>query len=61
MVIRWFVYDMRGQMEEFVASFADRSDAEDFGKRKFGEHSYVTSVAHHDKVKLGYAKKYRRR
>jgi collagenase-like PrtC family protease len=61
MTIRYFVYDIRGQLEEFVASFADRADAVDFGQRKFGEHAYVTDVAHHDKIKLGVAKKVRRR
>jgi hypothetical protein len=61
MHVRWFVYDIRGQLEHFVASFSERADAEMFGKLKFGEHAYVTDVAHHDKIKLGFAKKTRKR
>lgn len=61
MHVRWFVYDIRGQLEEFVASFADRSDAERFGKMKFGDAAYITDVAHHDKIKLGIAKKVRKK
>jgi hypothetical protein len=60
MATRWFVYDIRGQLEEFVASFAERGDADAFGVVKFGEHAYVTDVACHDKLKLGVAKKVRR-
>lgn len=62
MNVRWFVYDIRGQMEEFVASFSSHDDAVMFGNVKFGpERAYITDVPHHDKVKLGIAKKARKR
>ena len=62
MSTRWFVYDIRGQMEEFVAGFASRDDAVMFGNLKFGpERAYITDVVHHDKVKIGIAKKMRKR
>jgi len=61
MNVRWFVYDIRGQMEEFHASFASRDDAAQYGHLRFGEHAYITDVSHHDKVKLGIAKKARKR
>ena len=51
MTVRWFVYDIRGQLEEFCAAFADRDDAVTFGRQKFGEHAYVTDVSHHNKIK----------
>lgn len=61
MTTRYFVYDITTTMEEFVASFASRTDANEWGQGKFGANSYVSDVAHHDKIKLGHAKKSRKR
>lgn len=48
--VRWFVYDVRGDMEDFVASFADVADAREFGRTKFGDNAYVTNFALHEKA-----------
>lgn len=37
----FYVYDARTVMDEFVASFAVRADADDYGARRFGEHAIV--------------------
>ena len=43
-------------MEDFVASFASKPDAESFAKQKFGDNGIVFDVALHDKIKVGFAK-----
>ena len=38
----YYVYDIRTTMSEFCASFSVREHADEWGKGKFGEHSYVS-------------------
>lgn len=38
----FYVYDIRTQMFDFVASFAVRAHAEKYATDTFGEHGYVT-------------------
>ena len=45
----FYVYDMRSQMTEFVASFVVRSHAQEYADKTFGEHGYVTEYKHHRK------------
>lgn len=46
----YYVYDIRTQMHEFVASFANRDNAESWGKEKFQHYAYVTTVPFHHVV-----------
>lgn len=39
----YYVYDIRTTMTDFYASFAQRSDADAWGREKFGEHAYVSN------------------
>jgi len=45
----FYVYDMRTQMTDFVASFAVRGHAEKYASDNFDEHGYVTDRRHHHK------------
>ena len=56
MSTRYFVYDITSTMEDFVASYASKPDAESFAKQKFGDNGIVFDVALHDKIKVGFAK-----
>lgn len=47
---RWYVYDIRTQLEDFVACFADIDEAREWGDSKFGEHAYVTQYASHGRT-----------
>jgi hypothetical protein len=48
----FFVYDIRTQMTDFVASFAVREHAEFYGKMMFGEHAYISDRGLHQSGKM---------
>lgn len=59
--VRYYVYDIRTQMEDFVASFADHKDAREFAVQRFGDHGVVTMRSLHEKTtKIGKQKAYKR-
>lgn len=59
--MRWFVYDIRTDLEDFVASFLEINDAIKFGKEKFGSYAYVTYHKMHEKCnKIGKARNKKR-
>ena len=43
----YYVYDIRTTMTDFYASFALRSDADTWGRAKFGEHAYISDRRMH--------------